>query len=102
MSAGLLASTVTPGSTPPVASRATPAIAPVDEDCAATTRGIAASTRIPRDHFRHFIVLPFPSRRRTRESDKGRCLEDFFQRSSGVAKFVDGHPHPVEQRNQQV
>src|SRR5262249_41623501 len=65
MSAGLAASTVTPGSTAPVVSRTVPAMAPVVDDCADPARGTATPLRrrttIKTCAVRPLMFLSFPS-----------------------------------------
>src|SRR5215831_5405434 len=64
MSAGLDASTDTPGSTAPVVSLTVPAIAPVVDDCAAATDGshTAARSNAPRKPVS--LIIP-PSKNQT-------------------------------------
>src|SRR5215510_13790619 len=61
MSAGLAASTVTPGRTPPDASRTTPLIVPVETACAMTTSG-NASTNADSTSRRSLFTIPVPFR----------------------------------------
>src|SRR5262249_39215188 len=66
MSAGLAASTVTPGSTAPVVSRTTPAIAPVVADCARAIPGLSTiAQRIRNRVVLVLIIRPSPFRKDT-------------------------------------
>src|SRR5688572_18499053 len=70
ISAGLLASTVTPGKTAPVASRTTPAIAPAC--CADTRAGNNSATTAARTNLRVFLrVISAPYMGPTTRHDGG-------------------------------
>src|SRR5689334_19738958 len=57
ISTGLAASTVTPGRTAPLASLATPAIAPVVEDWAAPLAGTLSTSRVTSRTTRRWIII---------------------------------------------
>src|SRR5258708_1371135 len=57
MSAGLAASTVTPGNTAPVVSRTTPAIAPVVDGCAGAADGTSKATISDTPYIKRLMLL---------------------------------------------
>src|SRR5262245_11354525 len=66
MSAGLAASTVTPGNTAPVASLTTPAIAADVDDCASAVDGILKPTTSNTPHIKRLMLSPTVGTRNVR------------------------------------